>query len=121
MDNPIQSVNGVAIKCPSSFTYQLQDVSAADSGRTEDGLMHKNRIGQVKGLQLAWQNITTQEVTAILQAFNAEYFNVRYFDPLQGGYVTENFYCGDRSAPMYSALLDRWSNLSFNIIKRSVK
>ena len=39
-------VNGVDCPTPSAFGWSLQDISAADSGRTEDGLMHKNRIAQ---------------------------------------------------------------------------
>ena len=30
--NPIRSVDGVAIKCPSAYTYKLEDVSASDAG-----------------------------------------------------------------------------------------
>ena len=38
------TVDGVDMPCPSSFSWGLQDVSAAESGRTDDTLMHKNII-----------------------------------------------------------------------------
>ena len=119
MANPIASVDGVSIPCPSSYTYKLDDISAADAGRTEDTVMHKKRIGQVVGLELSWQNISTAKVSQILQAFNPEYITVSYLDAKAGGYVTSVFYVGNRSAPMYNATLGLWSNVSFNIIKRS--
>ena len=42
--NPIKSVDGKACRCPSSYQWKLADVSASDAGRTEDTVMHKNRI-----------------------------------------------------------------------------
>lgn len=119
MPNPIASVDGVSIPCPSSYLWKLEDVSAPDAGRTEDTVMHKKRIGQLVGLELSWQNISTAKASKILQAFNPEYISVRYLDPMANGYVTSTFYVGNRSVPMYNATLDVWSNVSFNIIKRS--
>ncbi|MCH5203138.1 MAG: hypothetical protein J1F03_00235 [Oscillospiraceae bacterium] len=117
--NPIRSVNGKAVKCPSSYLWKLEDVSASDAGRTEDTVMHKKRVGQLVGLELSWQNITTEDVSELLQAFNPEYITVCYLDAMQGKYVTSEFYVGNRSAPMYNAVRGLWSNLSFNIIERS--
>lgn len=118
-NNPIRSVNGVAVATPSSYTYLLQDVSAADAGRTEDTVMDKMRIGQCVKLQMKWNGLTTSEVATILQAFNPEYITVTYLDAMTGDYRTSEFYVGDRSAPMYSALLGVWENVAFNIIERS--
>ena len=30
--NPIRSVNGKAVKCPSGYKYSLNDISASDAG-----------------------------------------------------------------------------------------
>lgn len=117
--NPIRKVDNSTVKCPSSYLYKLEDVSSPDAGRTEDTVMHKKRIGQVIGLELSWQNITTSEVSAILTAFNPEYVMVTYLDAKEGGFRTAEFYVGNRSAPMYNSLKGLWSNVSFNLIKRS--
>lgn len=119
MANPIRSVNGVAVKCPSSYVYDLQDISAADAGRTEDTVMDKMRIGQAVKLELSWNALSTSEISTILNAFNPEYITVEYLDAMNGGYRTSVFYVGDRTAPMYSTLLDLWNNVSFNLIERS--
>ena len=116
--NPLESVGGVAVPCPSTYEYKLSDVSAADAGRTEDGLMHKMRIGQKVHLQLAWNGITTANASTILNAFNNEYISVKYLDPMQNSYVTKTFYVGDRSVPAYSVRLGLWQNISFNVIER---
>ena len=117
--NPIQSVDGYSIPCPSSYVYKLSDISAADAGRTEDTTMDKMRIGQCVHLELSWSYLTTAEVATLLTRFNPEYINVRFLDAMSGGYRNSDFYVGDRSAPLYNALLGRWTNVSFNIIERS--
>lgn len=88
------------IPCPSSFTYGLQDVSASESGRTEDTTMHKNRVGQKRKLSLSWASKDWKTTSEILQAFNPEYITVTYPDMLSGTYETRKFYVGDRSAPV---------------------
>jgi len=119
MANPIASVNGATVRCPSKYQYDLQDVSASDAGRTEAVTMDKKRIGQCVKIELAWNYITTAEVSKILKAFNPEYIQVRFLDALEGGYRTSEFYVGDRTAPMYNAEMELWENVSFNIIERT--
>ena len=119
--NPIKSVNGVAVKTPDAedgYKWDLEDVSASDAGRTEDVMMHKKRIGQVDAISLKWSGLTTAEISTILKAFNPEYITVEYLSPLEGEFVTKEFYVGNRSAPMYSSALNRWGNVTFKIIAR---
>lgn len=116
--NPIESVDGVAVRSPSIYTWNQKDVSAADAGRTEDALMHKKRIAKKVTIQLAWNNITTEDASTILTAFDPEYISVCYLDPKAGGYVTKTFYVGDRATPMYNNKVGIWSNVAFNIIEQ---
>lgn len=117
--NPLQSVNGVEVPCPSGYEYIESDVSASDAGRTEDTLMHKMMVGRKVHLQLSWNNVTTAQVSTILNAFTAqEYFVVEYLDPKIGTFAAKTFYVGDRSAPAYSVAMGLWQNVSFNIIEQ---
>lgn len=114
-------VDGVAIKTPSEFTWGLQDVSADSAGRTQDALMHKDRIAQKITLNLAWNGLTFAETSTIVQAFNPEYVNVTYPDPLNGSTTTtKKFYVGDRSAPfkIWTTRQKVMEKLSFNLIER---
>ena len=117
--NRIRSVDGRAVICPSSYQWKLEDISASDAGRTEDTTMHKNRIGQVVGLELVWNNVSIEDAAELLQAFNPEYINVTYLDAMEGKYITSEFYVGNRSAPLYNSRLGKWNKISFNLIKRS--
>ena len=113
-------VDGVPIKEPSEFTYGLQDVSSSDAGRTQDSVMHKNRVAQKVKLNLAWSMPTPEETATILQAFNPEYFMVTYHDALLNATVTREFYAGDKTAPVHiwSVRNKRYTKVSFNIIER---
>lgn len=108
------------IPVPSEYTVDLEDVSQPDAGRTQDGKMHKKRIGQLRKLHLKWWNIDTATVYQILSAFQEEYLEVFFWDPIRGQYTQQIFYVGDRSMPAYSGELDIWSDLEFNLIQRSV-
>lgn len=118
-ENPIKQVdNATNIPCPSKFDWKLSDVSSADAGRTEDGLMHKMRITQKVHIELEWQNLNNDAtVQTILTAFQPEYISVQYFDYKAMAYVTKTFYVGDRTVTSYNR--DKTiSTISFNIIEQ---
>lgn len=124
--NPIISVNGMSVKCPSTFEWTQADVSSSSAGRTEDTVMHKDQIGQTVSLSLGWNGLQTNELHAVLKAFNEEYSTIVYTDPLHGDPSnnyrrTTEFYTGNRTTSMYNATLDRWSVASFNIIERDAR
>lgn len=113
-------VDGVEMPCPSSFTWGLSDVSASESGRTDDTIMHKNRVGQKRTISLQWNGLKKEEVSKILQAFNPEYIQVTYPDAMSGADETRTFYVGDRSAPVKCWWVgnQRYESVSFDIIER---
>lgn len=117
--NPILSVDGVEIPTPSKYQQIVSDVSSADSGRTEDGKMWKEKVGQLAKIELEWSYLTTAQVSAVLQAFDPEYITVRFLDAKAGGYRTAEFYVGDRTSPLYNSRMGVWENLSLNIIERT--
>lgn len=120
------SVNGNNnFKAPSSMTWGKQDVSDSESGRDQTAYMYKNKVAEKIKIDLSWQTLTPEEAHAVISAFQDEYFNVTYYDFLQGGTTTKTFYCGDMSAPVklwVGASSDgkekRYADVSFNIIER---
>lgn len=110
-------------KNPSSLTWGLQDISDADAGRVHDegNTMYKMRTSQKRKLQMTWTMCNPLEAAEILQAFNPEYFYVRYWDPMDMQYETREFYAGDRTAPFrWVDTMDgtRMDSISFDIIER---
>ena len=122
--NPIISVDGVLLPVtPSSFSWNQEDLSNASAGRSEDGVMHKNRIGMIRSAQLEWRNLPIETMQAIINMFSPEYIMVVYIDPATGeGYNyrrREVFYVGNRSVTVKNAALNICEKLSFNIITRN--
>lgn len=119
-NNHLIAVNGVVLAQPYQCTWSLQDISAGESGRTDDTIMHKNRVGQKRKLQLAWRTKNTTETSAILKAFNPEYISVRYFDMMNNAYETREFYTGDRTANIKMWTVGRHliETISLDIIER---
>lgn len=114
------TVDGVEMPCPSAFTWGLQDISAAESGRTDDALMHKNRVAQKRKISLRWNGKSCQETAKILQAFNPEYVSVRYPDKMSGVDETRTFYTGDKTAPVKTWQVGKKiiESISFDIVER---
>ena len=113
-------VDGVTMPCPSTWQWGLQDVSAGESGRTDDAIMHKNRVAQKRKLQVGYNGVTDTVAKTVLQAINPEYINVYYYDLMEGAFQTRVMYVGDRSAPF------KWwwdskhilESLTFDLIER---
>lgn len=108
---------------PTDILYGLMDISSSDAGRVQDSdtTMYKMRVGQKRKLTLSWNNVSLQEASAILQAFNSEYVFVRYIDILDGGWNVREFYVGDRSGIFHQITLPNGTVVkivSFDIIER---
>ena len=113
-------VNGVDIKDPSAITYGEQDISSPDAGRGADLKMYKGLKGRKVTYALEWWAPTPAETAAILQAFDAEYFNATLWDAKQGKDVTREYYVGDRTAPVqiWTSGNKRYSKVSLTIVER---
>ena len=122
MANIILTVDGQTIPIePSKCTYSLKDISASDAGRTEDTAMQKKRLGQAWTIQLEWSGLTHTQITALGRLFNNEYLQINYYDYMEQGYVTSEFYKGDSTSPVYNSTMGLWTNLSFNLIQRKAR
>ena len=88
--------------------------------RTDDALMHKNRVAQKRKINIAFNGVTADVASTVLRAVNPEYINVYYWDVMDAQYETRTFYVGDRSSPFKCWWVGnkRMERLSFDIIER---
>lgn len=117
MANPINTIDGATILCPSSYKWSQEVVSRSTAGRTEDALMHVEKIRTVDKIELGWQNRTFAEARSILSKFTNEYLSVSYYNPVENAYKTGKFYVGDKSVDMYNYALGIVSSISFSLIE----
>lgn len=94
-------VDGTAISPdPAELSVELYDVSNEDSGRTLDGIMHKNRIATKRKLVMKWPAVEKDVASAIIQPFLPEYISITYYDPYDAATETRTFYTGDKKMPV---------------------
>ena len=96
------TINGRTVKQPAEVVYNRYDLDSEDSFRSLSGEMQRDRVAVKVKLECRWNGLTASEMSVILQAMDAVFFDINYFDPFTGGYTTKTFYVGDRSAPVYS-------------------
>lgn len=115
-------IDGVAVKSPSVFQWDISDLSSDESGRsTNDARMNKDIIAMKRKLSCVWQSPTKEETSHILQLVTGKpYVMITYPDSLSGLDETREFTVGDRSTPMeiWNINNKRYSTLSFNFIER---
>ena len=132
MANPIAWVRhteggeNITVPCPSSYQFDIEDVSQQGAGRTEDVTMNKKQIGQVSGITVEWRGLTTAQANAVLKAFNPEYIYLRCVDPLNGTatdnfFVTREVYTGNRSSVLYDSEKGLWESIKFKVVDRKGK
>ncbi len=96
----ILKVNDTVLSTPAEVTWALQDISSPNSGRTLDGVMHKDRVAQKVKLTCKWGAMPFSEASTLLKNVNSQVnFHLTYFDVMQNGLRTATFYVGDRTAP----------------------
>ena len=100
MTGTMIKVDGKYVKDPSEMTWGIKDIVSGDSGRTQDGVYHKHIIATKRKLSLGWSFPTSEEATAILQAFSPVHVDVTYFDPMNGQEETRTFYSDGKDAPV---------------------
>lgn len=96
------TINGVNVTQPAEVSYNRYDLDSEDSFRSLSGEMQRDRVAVKVKLECRWNALTAQQMSQLLKAMDDVFFDINYFDPHQGGYVTKTFYVGDRSAPIYS-------------------
>ena len=96
-------INGTPVKTPQGCTWSLQDLSSDDSGRTLDGVMHKDIVAQKRKLTCKWAAMTWQECSIIANFMKNRGVKIvlNYPDILTGTYISKNFYTGDMTVAYF--------------------
>lgn len=106
---------------PSSFTWGRQDISASDSGRTHDAVMHKDLVDRKVKLSLGWNGPDRKLTARILKAFEPVYVDITYPNPeSETENTTKTFYTGDISAPFHIWTVNNkmYKEIRFDVIER---
>lgn len=114
------TINGVDIANPTKYDLTFSDLDSSGTSRSVSGVLHRERVRSgILKLSLAWEMLSYDEMTTIMNATSGESFTVNYF------YGTSTMksavmYAGDKvlslAATNKNNILDTRWNLSINLI-----
>lgn len=64
--------------------WTRNDIDAAGSGRTQDGLLHRNRVAQKARFDVTCKPLTQAEMNMVLGWVQDQSFLVKFADPITG-------------------------------------
>ncbi len=114
----VYKIDGEPIYEPSSAPVSIEPIHGEASGRTEDGTMHTELIGNKRKIELKYNVMTQAEISTLLQKVMKQYYTFTYQDPAEGintiecygTSINQEFY-----GFFYNGL---WRNVSFSCIER---
>ena len=94
-------IDGVVLPTPNEYKVQLSDLDSSGTGRTEDGILVRERVrGGVAKISVSWAALSTADCARVLNATAPDSMQVAYFF---GGTRTAKMYAGDRTADLKAA------------------
>lgn len=112
----VLSIDGVSLPAPMSYSVEYNDLDAPDTGRSEDGMLHRVRVRHdVAKIKLSWEQLTTETADIILNAIAPDSFEVTYYFGVQ---KTATMYAGNRSCELrrINNGQAKW-NISFDLVE----
>lgn len=97
-DQPFM-INGVAIPTPSTYKYGIEDLSSQATGRTLDGVMHKDVVAIKDYYECTWKSLSWADTAILMNAIDGKkQVQFTHADPrVPNNFVTGTFYIGTRS------------------------
>lgn len=112
----ILTIDGVVLPPPMTYSVEYNDLDSDDTGRSEDGLLHRKRVRHgVAKIKIGWEQLSTDNLNTILNAIAPDSFSVVYYFGTQ---KTATMYAGNQSCELRRVNNNqaKW-NLSFNLIE----
>lgn len=114
-------INGTTIPTPTTYTYSIEDLSSEETGRTMNGVMHKDVVATKATYACTWKRLSWQDAAILMNAIDGRSrVSFTHADPrVPGTFVTGSFYVGQRQG----AALDlkdnkrNWTDISFSFIE----
>ena len=114
-------INGTVIPVPSEYGFDIEDLSSEESGRTLDGIMHKDVVATKDYYTCTWKKLSWQDTASLLKLVDGKTkVRLTYVDPRKPNQVLVNdFYIGKRSgkANNLNNPTNTWKDITFQFIR----
>ncbi|WP_353853116.1 DUF6711 family protein [Dehalobacter restrictus] len=99
--------------------WSRNDIDGEDSGRTLDGIMHRNRVAIKRKLTVNMGRLTQSQIEAVTAAIEPEFINVTFVDPRLGT-VAKTFYGSsvDSTNQKFQDGEVYWEGTTFSLIEK---
>lgn len=114
-------VDGKILPVPDEYNPSIEDLSSEATGRTLDGVMHKDVVAVKDYYEFKWNFLSWEDTATVLKSVDGKTkVKLRYVDPRQPGKIlTGDFYVGKRSCaannlndPVYT-----WKDISLQFTR----
>lgn len=112
----ILTIGGVVLPAPMTYSVEYSDLDSPNTGRSEDGLLHRVRVrSEIAKIKVGWKQLTTEKANIILNAIASESLSVTYYFGTQ---KTATMYAGNKSCELIRVNYGqgKW-NISFDLIE----
>ena len=113
-------IDGVVIPTPTEYVYSEEDLSSEATGRTLDGLMHKDVVSVKATYKCKWGPLDWNEASTLLSAVSGKTFiQFTHADPkVPTQSITGTFYIGARTGAAINLTTGMWEEISFTFIEQ---
>ena len=119
-DKPFK-IDGVTVPTPTEYDFGFEDLSSEETGRTLDGVMHKDVVAVKDYYTCTWRKLSWTDAQQLLNLVNGKtQVRVTYASPLFPNQMkTATFYVGKRSGKANNLLnpSNTWKDVTFQFIK----
>lgn len=114
-------IDGNPIPTPSEYGFDIEDLSSEKSGRTLDGVMHKDVVAIKDYYTCTWKKLSWTDVAQLLLLVDGKTkVKLTYVDPRYPNRLLVNdFYVGKRSgkANNLNNPKNTWRDITFQFIR----
>lgn len=114
-------IDGVTIPTPSEYGFDIEDLSSEETGRTLDGIMHKDVVAVKDYYTCTWKSLSWSDAAFLLKLVDGKTIvMLTYLDPRYPNQLLVNqFYVGKRSgkANNLNRTKNTWKDITFQFIR----
>ena len=114
-------IDGVSIPTPTSYVFDVEDLSSEETGRTMDGIMHKDVVAVKDTYECTWRKLSWEDAATLMNALDGKRdFAFTHADPrVPGQWITNRFYVGKRGGAALNLKDPKrsWSDITMTFIR----
>ena len=114
-------VDGVTMPIPTTYKFDIEDLSSEATGRTLDGIMHKDVVSTKAYIECSWKKASWQDAATLLNAIDGKtQIVLNYVDPRVPNQILQgDFYVGKRGGVALNLKDSQrtWQDISFTFIQ----